>query len=165
MDKSGFIKLINKGNAWSFILLFIRHPLNLVPTFLATYETVKISDEYYDKKHHKNNVTNAFRHALWNILIAKKCSKWRGNTRKAIRFAQKVTDWHEKFSPNEPLEREMDSHNNHVGRKIFIQNDERTTQQFVDVLLEKVEEAKMVYSVDDIKKYNNDLVFIEKLED
>ncbi len=59
----------------------------------------------------------------------------------------------------------MDSHNNHVGRKIFIQNDERSTQQFMDVLIEKVAEAKMVYSVEDIKKYNNDLVFIEKLDD
>lgn len=165
MDKLGLIKLINKGNVWSFILLFLRYPLNLIPTLLATYETVQISDELYEKKHHKNNVTNAFRHALWNILIAKKCSRWRGNTRKAIHFAQKVTDWHEEFSPNEPLEKEMDSHNNHVGRKIFIQNDERSTQQFMDVLIEKVAEAKMVYSVEDIKKYNNDLVFIEKLDD
>ena len=164
MDKLGFIKLVNKGNAWSFILLFIRHPLNLIPTVLATYQTVKVSDKLYKKLHHKNNVTNAFRHALWNILIAKKCSRWRGNTRKAIRFAQKVTDWHEAFSPNEPLEREMDTHNNHVGRKIFIQNDERSTRLFIEVLLEKVEDAKMVYSSEDIKKYSNDLVFIEKLQ-
>ncbi|WP_117879314.1 DUF6973 domain-containing protein [Aureibaculum luteum] len=165
MDKLEFIKLVNKGNAWSFILLFIRHPLSFGPALLATYQTVKISDELYGKLHHKNNVTNAFRHALWNILIAKKCSRWRGNTRRAIRFAQQVTDWHEEFSPNEPLEKEMDSHNNHVGRKIFIQNDERNTQQFIDVLIEKVAEAKMIYSVEDIKKYSNDLVYIEKLED
>jgi len=164
MDKLGLIKLINKGNAFSFIILFIRHPLNLLPTALATYQTVKVSDQLYGKLHHKNNVTNAFRHALWNILIAKKCSRWRGNTRKAIRFAQKITDWHEEFSPNEPLEREMDTHNNHVGRKIFIQNDERDTQKFIDVLLEKVAEAKMVYSIEDIKKHSNNLVYIEKLD-
>lgn len=163
MDKKNFIKLIKKGNTWSFILIFIRHPLNLIPTLLATYETVKISDELYGELHHKNNVTNAFRHALWNILIAKKCSIWRRNTRKAIRFAQKITDWHEEFSPNEPLEREMDSHNNHIGRKIFIQNDERGIQQFVDVLIEKVSEAKLIYSIDELKNFNNNLVFIENL--
>lgn len=163
MNKMDFLKLINKGNAWSFIILFIRHPFNLIPSFLATYECVKISDEHYGKLHHKNNATNAFRHALWNFLIAKKCSSWRRNKRKAIRFAQKITDWHEEFSPNMPLEKEMDLHNNHIGRKLFILNDEKPIDDFILVLKEKVSKAQKISSLDEIKLYSNDLVYIQEL--
>ena len=105
MNIRSLFKLINKGNAWSFIILFVRHPFNLILTFLATYQCVKISDEHYGKLHHKNNATNAFRHALWSYLIAKKCSIWRRNKIKVIRWTEKITDWHEEFSPNKPLER------------------------------------------------------------
>ena len=165
MEAVGFIKLINKGNVWSFVLLFIRHPLNLIPTFLASYQCVQISNELYGNLHHKNNATNAFRHALWNFLIVKKCSKWRRNTRKAIRWGQKITDWHEEFSPNAPLEKEMDLHNNHIGRKLFIRNDEQSLEQAVNILKEKVIEAKRITSVDDIKNCNNHLVYIEEMND
>lgn len=163
MNKMDFLKLINKGNAWSFIILFIRHPFNLIPTFLATYQCVKISDEHYGKMHHKNNATNAFRHALWNFLIAKKCSSWRRNKRKAIRFAQKITDWHEEFSPNRPLEKEMDLHNNHIGRKLFIQENEESVAVFVKLLKGKVENSRLITKIEDIKNSNNNLVHIEKM--
>jgi len=163
MKVTGFLKLINKGNAWSFILLFMRHPFNLIPTFLATYQCVEISNEHYGTLHHKNNKTNAFRHALWNYLIAKKCSRWRRNKRKAIRFAQKITDWHEEFSPNAPLEKEMDLHNNHIGRKLFIQENEESVEKFVNFLKEKVESSQLIASIEDIKKNSNSLVHIEEL--
>lgn len=163
MNRMGFFKLINKGNAWSFIILFIRHPFNLIPTFLATYECVKISNEHYGRLHHENNAANAFRHALWNFLIAKKCSSWRRNKRKAIRFAQKITDWHEEFSPNEPLEKEMDLHNNHIGRKLFIQENEESVDKFVEFLKGKVENSKFVSESEEIKMYSNELVYIAKM--
>ncbi|PID69971.1 MAG: hypothetical protein CSA39_03305 [Flavobacteriales bacterium] len=163
-NKLQFFKLVNKGNVWSFILLFLRHPLNVIPMFLATYQTVKISDKYYGYLHHKNNAANAFRHALWNFLIAKKCSKWRRNTRKAIKFAEKITDWHEEFSPNTPLEKEMDLHNNHIGRKMFIISEELPLDLLLERLKEKTEESKKIYRVEDLKKYNNDLVYIEDID-
>ena len=164
MKITGFFKLVNKGNAWSFILLFIRHPFNLIPTFLATYECVEISNESYGTLHHKNNVTNAFRHALWNFLIAKKCSSWRKNKRKAIRFAEKITNWHEEFSPNEPLEKEMDLHNNHIGRKLFIENVDESTEGFIELLKEKVDNAVQIVNIEDIKLNRNKLVYIHKLD-
>ena len=164
MKVTGFFKLINKGNAWSFILLFIRHPLNLIPTFLATYQCVKISNEHYGVLHHQNNVTNAFRHALWNYLIAKKCSLWRRNKGKAIRWSQKITDWHEEFSPNAPLEKEMDLHNNYIGRKLFIQENEESVEKFIILLKEKVKSAKRITKIEDIKNYNNELVYIHEIQ-
>jgi len=160
----GFLKLINRSNTWSFALIFLRHPLNFIPSVLATYECVEICNEHYGKLHHKNNVTNAFRHALWNYLIAKKCSSWRRNKQKAIRFAQKITDWHEEFSPNQPLDKHMDLHNNIIGRKLFILNDEKATEDFVVVLKRKVSEAKKITALEEIKLHRNDLVYINELE-
>ena len=164
MKITGFLKLLNKGNTWSFILLFMRHPLNLIPTFLATYQCVKISDEHYGPLHHQNNATNAFRHALWNFLIAKKCACWRRNKRKAIRFAEKITDWHEEFSPNEPLEKEMDLHNNHIGRKLFIQENEESVDKFVIFLKERVKSAKRITKIEDINVHSNELVYIHEIQ-
>ncbi len=153
MEIKSFIKLVNRGNAWSFILLFIRHPFNLIPTFLATYQCVKISDDLYGKLHHRNNVTNAFRHALWNFLIAYKCSYWRKNKRKALKWTRKITDWHEEFSPNAPLEKEMDLHNNYIGRKLFIENVDESVDGFLEILNDKVQEAQFISTKDEIKKY------------
>ena len=163
MKTMGLIKLINKGNVWSFLILFARHPFNLIPTLLASYQCVKISNENYGMLHHRNNATNAFRHALWNYLITKKCSVWRRNKRKAIRWAQIITDWHEEFSPNEPLEKEMDLHNNHIGRKLFIVNDEEPIENLVELLKKKVEYSKLIVKIEDLEKYHNDLVHIENL--
>ena len=163
MKTMGLIKLVNKGNLWSFLILFARYPLNLIPTLLASYQCVKISNEHYGLQHHKNNATNAFRHALWNFLIVKKCSAWRRNKRKALRWAEIITNWHEEFSPNEPLEKEMDLHNNHIGRKLFIQDNDETIENFVKLLKEKVENSKLIVKVEDLEKYNNELVHIEKL--
>jgi len=164
MKTIGFFKLINKGNAWSFLILFARHPFNLIPTTLATYQCVKISNEHYGTLHHKNNATNAFRHALWNFLIAKRCSKWRRNTKKAIRFAEKITNWHEEFSPNEPLEKEMDLHNNRIGRNFFIISEELPLDQVIIRLKDKVEDSKRITKVEDLEKYTNDLVHIVEME-
>ncbi len=161
---TNFLRLVNKGNIWSFLVLFLRHPLNFIPTLLATYQCVEISDEHYGNLHHKNNASNAFRHALWNYLIAKKCSRWRKNKRKAIKWAQEITDWHEEFSPNAPLEKEMDLHNNVIGRKLFILNDEKSIEDFIIVLKGKVSKAKRVATSEDIKKYRNDLVYIHEME-
>ena len=163
MKTMGLFKLINKGNVWSFLLLFARYPLYLIPTFIASYQCVKISNEHFGMKHHRNNATNAFRHALWNFLIIKKCSSWWRNKRKAIRWAQIITDWHEEFSPNEPLEKEMDLHNNHIGRKLYIQDYDESTDNFVQLLKEKAENSKHLVKIEDLKKYHHDLVHIESL--
>ena len=164
MKTMGLTKLINKGNVWSFLILFARYPLNLIPTILASYQCVKISNEHYGILHHRNNATNAFRHALWNFLIVRKCSVWRRNKRKAIRWAQIITDWHEEFSPNETLEKEMDLHNNHLGRKLYIQDNDESIENMVILLKEKVENSKLIVKQEDLKKYNNDLVHIENLK-
>ena len=57
----------------------------------------------------------------------------------------------------------MDLHNNHIGRKLFIQDNDETIENFVKFLKEKVENSKLIVKVEDLEKYNNELVHIENL--
>jgi len=97
------------------------NPVYILPTYSATKETLKICDEKFGNAHHKNNKANAFRHALWNFLIAEKCFRRNNSVEKSIFWTKKITDLHEELSPNKSLARTMDLHNNEVGRKLFQQ--------------------------------------------
>jgi hypothetical protein len=54
-------------------------------------------------------------------------------------------------------------HNNHIGRKLFIANNEESVNDFVKILKDKVEESKLIFELKDLKKYNNDLVYIVEM--
>lgn len=54
-----------------------------------------------------NGPRDAFRHAIWNCLMAKSIGKGQAKT---------VADTHEEFGKNHPNEKAMDDHNNAVGR-------------------------------------------------
>lgn len=147
-----------------FILsgVFISKPWYIIPTYRATRQTVKICNSHFGKLHHKNNKTNAFRHALWNFLIAKNCFKVSGSVEKAIRWSKRITDLHEDLSPNPELARKMDLHNNAVGRRIFKDTyDSRI--DIIGVLKIRMEEAQMVRKHIDLEKAGHKLVYMEDL--
>ncbi len=100
--------------------MLLRRPLLVYPTWKATKQTLEICDSIYGKAHHKNGKANAFRHALWNVLICQKTLKITKNKDKSAFWAQKVTHLHEKLTKNEILDTAMDLHNNAVGdRTVF----------------------------------------------
>lgn len=146
--------------------IIVSKPLYFFPTHRATLLTVQICDKQFDKAHHKNNVTNAFRHALWNILIAKKVYQKNNSVEKSVKWAEKITALHEKLAPNAFLETEMDLHNNEVGRNMFskkqLQN--KTENEIISILKDKMETAVKVNSIEEIKKNNSKFVYIENLE-
>ena len=57
----------------------------------------------------------------------------------------------------------MDLHNNHIGRKLFIQENEESVDIFVKLLKGKVENSILITKIEDIKNSNNNLVHIEKM--
>ena len=136
----------------------------LYPTISATTVCMKIANKKFPKLHHLHNPANAFRHALWNALIAHKAQKWNGDTQKALSWAEKITNWHEDFSPNEALARAMDLHNNKVGRSIF--NNLKTKQnkvktiEIINETMVFLEGAQQVKQLSDLSKYLNQLVYI-----
>ena len=70
-----FLKLLLKvrfGHLIELVVLSVKHLHFLFPTFLATKNCMQLSTQIYGPLHYGNGQANAFRHALWNVLIAKK---------------------------------------------------------------------------------------------
>ncbi len=159
------IKSLNIKQLFLLAKTFVVNPLYFFPTHRATLQTVQICDKHFGKAHHKNNVSNAFRHALWNILIAKNVYPKNDSVEKSLEWAKEMTDLHEKLAPNAKLEMKMDLHNNEVGRILFkkhnLQSEDK--EAIVSVLKNKMETAVEVSSVEEIEKNKNEFVYIEDL--
>src|SRR5690606_20523482 len=113
------IKKLDFKQLFGLFGLFLKNPLFAISTFFATKACVEIVYKEFGSRHHLSNRANAFRHALWVVLIIQKSLYWKTDAEKAIKWAIKFTTWHEDFSPNEALERTMDLHNNHMGAIYF----------------------------------------------
>jgi len=124
-------------------------------------------DKRFGKAHHKNNKANAYRHALWNMAIAQQCIKKGKTLSVSLAWAEEITNWHEKAFVNNPLETQMDLHNNKMGRLWFEEiqtvKPEKLDYDIMDqYLMEKLENAKKVTKADLQKNaFGVHLVFIE----
>jgi len=141
--------------------LFLRHPLFMFSTTRATFLAMRIAEEEFPDIHGKHNKANAFRHALWNMLITKKCSRFSKDLESVLSWTKRITDWHEEFSPNEELAKMMDLHNNRVGRKMYKEVFYEYTEEIVKLMKEKLLEAIQIASVLEFEKHQNKLVYLE----
>lgn len=141
---------------------FLKNPEFLLPTYRATRKALAFSDQFYKDLHHKNNRSNAFRHALWNYLICKYCTETAGSMERAVNWSKEITDLHERLSPNEPIAKVMDLHNNRIGREIFLRVS-ANEEEAIAILLEKTESAVQVHTLKEIEEEKENLVYLEKL--
>jgi hypothetical protein len=155
------LKKLDFKQLFGLLGLFLKNPMYALPTIFATKKCMNIAYEEYGSKHHLGNPANAFRHALWVILITKMCLKWQNNEQKAKMWAKKFTDWHEDFSPNEDLERAMDLHNNTMGLRYFEQVKDRNEAETVSYLKQKASEAVRILTVKEVKSIEDKLVYID----
>lgn len=121
---------------------------------------MNIAQKEYGSRHHLSNHANAFRHAFWVILIVKKCLKWHNNEEKAKAWAITFTNWHEDFSPNAPLERAMDFHNNEMGIVFFEEIKNKNETEIVSFLKRKASEAVKIETVEEVVNIEDKLVYI-----
>ncbi len=156
------LKNLNFKQLFGLLWLFLKNPIFAIPTIFATKRCMNIAYEEYGSKHHLNNKANAFRHALWVILIIRKCLKWKNNEEKVKAWAKTFTDWHEDFSPNEALERVMDMHNNQMGILYFEEVKGKNETEIISLLKQKTSEAAKIETVEETNKYERQLVFIEE---
>ncbi|MAN28653.1 MAG: hypothetical protein CMH15_09870 [Mesonia sp.] len=154
------IKQLNLKQAFILGKTFLFRPGLLFPTYRATKKTVGICNRLFGKAHHKDNETNAFRHALWNFLIAEESLPQLKEKSKAIAWAKEITDLHEKLSPNPALPRAMDLHNNQIGRNLFQQ--EIPSEEIIEKLREMMKDAKQINQAEQVSNHTNRLVYIEK---
>ncbi len=136
------------------------NPLLLYPTLKATRRSMAICDLHYGDAHHKNGKANAFRHALWNILICDTTFRVTKSKKKSIDWAKRITDLHEKLAPNKPVATAMDLHNNEIGRKYFLTTNIISENEVISFLKEETRKAKKISDVKTILNHKNDLVYL-----
>ncbi len=138
-------------------------PLLLVPTVWATVESILFSELNFMESHGGRGVANAFRHAAWNLLIAKNCAVFTSKE-KAVAWAKFITDLHEEVFPNEPFDHEMDLHNNHLGREIFIELSTKniSKKEMIAILNEKTKTARGLTDEREFGNYPHELVYFKE---
>lgn len=162
MNILGILKRLSIKELFLLSALMLKHPFYILPTLNATKQTLVLCDRYFKNNHHKNGKGNAFRHALWNVLICRNVFKINKNVKKSVDWAQKVTDLHEKLAPNEPLEKTMDLHNNSVGRFYFDTLKNMSLEEQLAFLKNMTENCRKITEIDEVKSYKNNLVIISE---
>jgi hypothetical protein len=120
-----------------------------------------LCDELFGKAHHRNNKTNAFRHALWNILICHKTLKKTHNEKKSMIWTEKVTNLYEKVTDNGKMEKTMDLHNNKVGLNLFSSVFKKKEDENISILQNMMDKSHKVTNFNDFIKFDNNLVHLE----
>jgi sialic acid synthase SpsE len=120
-----------------------------------------LCDELFGQTHHRSNKANAFRHALWNILICHKTLKRTQNKEKSIIWTEKVTNLYEKVTDNEKIEKAMDLHNNKVGLNLFLSVFDKKEEEIIVLLQEMMKTSRKVTNFEDLVKFNQALVHLE----
>ncbi|HBU79725.1 MAG TPA: hypothetical protein DEF18_16635 [Muricauda sp.] len=160
MNLLAVAKRVDFKNILKGVFIGLSRPHFILPTIKATKDCIAISTKNYGKLHHKNGPANAFRHAFWNYLIAKRCFNWQRNEEAVLVWAKKVTDWHEDSFPNKQLAKAMDLHNNEVGRFIFVKNTEKTEQEIVELLRKMTLESIKIDEKSTLSEHKNRMVHI-----
>lgn len=144
--------------------LVIPHPLFAILGFYATVKSFVIAQKYFPETNSTDGIGNAFRHALWCCLIMMYCCKI-SSPKKSYVFGKKMTDLHEELFPNEPLQKKMDLHNNHIGFTLFLDLLPGIHRQFfensffIDKLLNKIKTAKILNSAEE--DHEGELVYLK----
>lgn len=141
-------------------VIFLKHPLLIWPTLKATQLTVSICNRFYPQSHHGHGRANAFRHALWNMLVAKAALDAGCKMISSIQWAATITDLHEELSPNPLLEKTMDLHNNQIGRLFFEQIGNQSVAKLVRFLQDQLPKAVLIRTTKEVKEYNKVLVYL-----
>ena len=138
----------------------LRYPRPMLFTAMATKKCMAMCDAAYGKTHHLNNRANAVRHGLWSILIVKRLTRAKITRDRALAWAKKITDWHEDFSVNAPLERAMDLHNNAIGRSLYNELGQFTELEILKRLKAKAVTAIPVVSIRQIESQRVEFVYL-----
>ncbi|MDB2384913.1 hypothetical protein N9V96_00400 [Polaribacter sp.] len=133
----------------------------MMATILATYKTMQIAEKEFPSIHNLHNKANAFRHALWNILIAKNCLRFSSNNEAILNWTKNITDWHEDFSPNKIMARKMDLHNNAFGRNQYNLLKEKNNREIILYFKAEMTKAKQIKQESQFENFRKNLVYLE----
>ncbi|MGB5692336.1 MAG: hypothetical protein WBM43_07025 [Flavobacteriaceae bacterium] len=147
-----FIRTLKWRQIYRLLILCLGNPSRLWPTWKATKRSVSLANKYYGLTHQRNTAANAFRHALWNYLVAEACYNDNSDIENTLVWTKKITDIHEELYPNPPLSKAMDLHNNEVGRALFKKNRQGNPEEIISLLRAKAHESILIKSLEDLSK-------------
>ena len=142
--------------------LFVQNPGYVFLTAQASKKALSIATKYYGNTHHKSNKANAFRHAVWNVLLGQAVYKKTQSLRQAQDWAQRFTDLHEELFVNRKMDRVMDLHNNAFGIQALRMFANRPEAEAIHFLREAAENAIAIASPAEAENHQNKLVYIPK---
>lgn len=160
MNTFKIIKRFNFKQLAQLFFLSIKYPLYIYPTLKATSKSFLEAKNEFPETHNKKGKGNAFRHAYWNTLVCYECFKWKKDRKRIVSWVNAVTYKHEQLFPNDPLDRRMDLHNNKIGVNFFIQSTFTSSDEISVRIKNKLESAQQIKTIDDVKKYPLELVYI-----
>lgn len=126
--------------------------------------SVSAADKIYGKEHQRNTPANAFRHALWNFLVAQNCFRSKEKMEDVLLWTKEITDLHEDLFPNGQLARAMDLHNNRVGRYFFQNNPSATYDEIVSIMKSLTSQSILINKIEALNELDeNQFVHIETM--
>ena len=160
------------------------HPRMVKPTLNATNKATELTKKKFPEiNKHFQTQAYAFRHAIWNALIAKYAGDSKNKIDKCVDWAKKFTDKHEEGGTKPTgwtdeefaFDQAMDYHNNKIGRDYFKSvawTDKRKWYQptrvkapseddMANAIFDKTKVAKLVSSKLSISSYPSNLVYIK----
>lgn len=106
---------------WQEFWLLMFYPEHIEPTREATNEAIEEARKYWpEDRRHWQDKPDAFRHAYWSILLGRKVALW---------WSKLYTTAHES-EEDDVSDKNMDLHNNLVGRHIYKTNSSLTNNQY-----------------------------------
>lgn len=162
MKLSSWVKRLSLRQVVKVSFICLQYPRYIVPTIQATQKTIVHCSQQFGKAQHANGKANAYRHALWNWWICNKTYAINQDQERAMAWAKKITDLHEKLAPNPMIETAMDLHNNAVGRELFYNNHTSNTNEIVNILLKMIQQSQRINSELEIPSNKHILVYIEE---
>lgn len=172
---------LNSSEFW----FLVSHPGIAKPIKEATDKAKKLTDLYFTGTSPSQTKADAFRHAIWNVLIAKYIGKTRSSIPFCIDRARTFTTLHETGTPKPAntsdaaweLDVQMDLHNNNQGliyfekvawinhHKTWFYTIDRVTTPYDDEIAKdikaKADVAKKIDSIPQINFYPHNLVHIK----
>ena len=157
------LKTLSIPQLFKLARLFATRPHYIVLTLRASKKAMRLSTEIYGKTHHKSNRANAFRHALWTLLLGRAVYRKTSDLKKAQDWALKFTNLHEELFVNNPLDRKMDLHNNGFGIEALTQYVQNTEAEVIHFLQTEAENAIQISAPEEAHQNLKQLVYISEV--
>ncbi len=122
------ITVFGQDLTWAEVCVILRYPFSALGLKKQSKKAFDLTAGYMGTRSGVNNKVDAFRHAIWNVVMAKE--GW-GKKSAKMAWARDFATAHEKGANYRSKDSEMDLHNNAVGLSYYDRHSSRTYRRFL----------------------------------